>query len=66
MKRLERYIIVTLFAHGLLLIVSQWVIQHFELNVYIDPIYQYLGVFKKDEQNHLETLDYFFQNVLSF
>ncbi|MRH42383.1 hypothetical protein GH741_06765 [Aquibacillus halophilus] len=66
MKRVERWILTMLVIHGLLLITTQLTIEHTDVRMYVDPIYQYLGVLKNEDENILKTLDQFLGNVLSF
>ncbi|MDC3415395.1 DUF5359 family protein [Aquibacillus salsiterrae] len=66
MKRVERIIIAALCSHLLLLIIFQVLINQTDIKLYVEPVYQYLGVFKDYDSNHIKTLDYLFNNVLSF
>ncbi|WP_407268715.1 DUF5359 family protein [Radiobacillus sp. PE A8.2] len=66
MKRIERWLLSLLFIHGVLLILTQLLIQQTDVHVYLNPIYEYLGVFEEGDDNILKTLDHVLDNVLSF
>ncbi|MDL4840784.1 DUF5359 family protein [Aquibacillus rhizosphaerae] len=65
MRRVERWIVTLLLIQTFLLVVTQFLISNSEIQVYVDPVYQYLGVFK-DEDSSIKTIDHILKNVLSF
>lgn len=66
MKRIERWVIVLVIFHAVLLMGVQWMILHTEMALYFNPVYEYFGVHKIEDGKVIETIDRFFQNVLSF
>ncbi len=66
MKRIERWVLVLIFFHAVLLIIVQWMILNTDMALYINPVYEYFGVNKIQDGKVIETIDQFFQNVLSF
>ncbi|SET89719.1 hypothetical protein SAMN05421676_11073 [Salinibacillus kushneri] len=46
MARIERLIKASLIILFLLLILSQWVVIQTDLNTYLNPVYEYIGVQK--------------------
>jgi len=66
MKRIERWVILLVFFHAVLLLLIQWFILHTDMALYINPVYEYFGVHKIQDGKVIETIDHFFQNVLSF
>jgi hypothetical protein len=46
MKRIEKLIKLFLIIFCILLIVSQYLILNTDINTYVNPVYEYIGVFK--------------------
>lgn len=66
MKRIEQWVLFLVLCHAVLLIIVQWMTLHTDLALYINPVYEYFGVHKVQSGKVIETIDRFFQDVLSF
>ncbi|WP_367617663.1 DUF5359 family protein [Salirhabdus salicampi] len=45
-KKLERILNLFLICHAILLLITQWVLLNTDINMYFNPIYEYIGVFE--------------------
>ncbi|WP_373419464.1 DUF5359 family protein [Salirhabdus sp. Marseille-P4669] len=48
LKKIEKIIRSLLIILLLLLILSQWLVLHTDIKTYVNPVYEYIGVFKPE------------------
>ncbi|MFC0523133.1 DUF5359 family protein [Pontibacillus salicampi] len=63
---MERWLVILIGFHAFLLMVTQWMLLHTDAALYVQPLYEYLGVQKNVNGNIIETIDRFIPDVLSF
>ncbi|WP_143262113.1 DUF5359 family protein [Sediminibacillus massiliensis] len=66
MKRVERYIVALLGLHAFLLVSFQLLVLHTDVNLFLNPVYEYVGVAKMENTTVLEKLQQVIDSVLSF
>ncbi|WP_186577821.1 DUF5359 family protein [Aquibacillus kalidii] len=63
MKRIERWVLTLLVIHAVLMLASQLLINVSDVQVAINPVYEYIGVFS--EKTTRKTLDQLLSGMLS-
>jgi hypothetical protein len=65
LKRIERWVVTLLIVHGLLLIGTQALISFADIQVAVNPVYEYIGVFSESDSPS-KKIDQLLDVMLSF